>query len=839
MSAPIVQFDFSDAAVKAWASDGRLLKGVLGKSSGTMIRMTDGNCFWMTKNILKKATKHVAFSASDHFVDGETYYDQVDLLKCGEVLDIFTNFADGCVMNEDGDVLLTIKAPFASSSNDTPSVHVVVGASDKPMAVDRVPKLDAFMSNVVKFEPPKVVDESDEKKDDAEVHVVSVVDDPAHVLLAMLGLATEGETPIKGADVVDFCKGLGMLPEENATAALATLNAFLVAEGEGPVKRVKQLIDMGFFGGGVAGELGKELSSYIRIAPPSIKRIRKEKSKKCDKAEMKEKGKQRKKDEPSDSEPPSSESSASDSDEPANTKGREKATHKKQRSVPGPKGLIAILEAAGRDVGADLHRILSSAPAEPIRKAAKVNIEASMPDDADEYDFMSAYMTDGFNKVEALIGTDLYGDLDFSDKGSVTSVLKARLIVLKALEEKEEKKRQRGSSVDPFDETLLKRHHPSEGKPNKALSDAHVAEAVPSEVNRHLLDELAKEGSTLTGDLDDIRNGIATFTGLNGDDRVNFTRVAMSNGKVDAVGTLDPHLVTLPVDVLRATKAARARASTIIRETVADGRAETLSYATAEAAVAKAALGDFSYKDALAAVAELKAQAKTKYTPGSHMEVNAGLEMLRDVVMTVFDTGMSIPHFGVDFARFFKNATQTSAANGVDPTTRATYISKVLLEWQGVIRRFRAADTDEMPRFSAAVDANGSFFNEEITVSRLRDRTSGKERVTKPPKTGSPRPTPEKTGGRPTDAGKQPDAPDPNRPVNGHAVFSAYKTRKFVPVEVINTASDEFRKDHPTLCSSFNLRTCKTKDTCKFTHSKPPAPYLKALSDKHGLDLTY
>ena len=90
-----------------------------------------------------------------------------------------------------------------------------------------------------------------------------------------------------------------------------------------------------------------------------------------------------------------------------------------------------------------------------------------------------------------------------------------------------------------------------------------------------------------------------------------------------------------------------------------------------------------------------------------------------------------------------------------------------------------------------------------------------------------------------TDAGKPPDAPDPNRPVNGHAVFSAYKTRKFVPVETINTASDEFRKDNPTLCSSFNLRTCKNKDTCKFTHSKPSASYLKTLSDKHGLDLTY
>ena len=838
MPALIVQFDFTDPAVKAWANDGKLLKGVLGKSSGTMIRMTDGNCFWMTKNVLKKATKHVAFSASDHFIDGESYYDQVDMLKCGEIMDIFTNFADGCVMNGDGNVLLTIKAPFASASNDTPSVHVVVGASDKPMGVDRVPKLDAFMLNVVKFVPPKVVDESDEKIDDAEVHVVSVVDDPAHVLLAMIGLATEGETPIKEADVVDFCKGLGMLPEVNATAALATLNAFLVAEGEGPIKAVKQLNDLGFFSGAVAVELGKELSSYIRIAPNSVKPP--PRKRKPNKAEMKEKEKQKKKkDDSVDSDPSSSDSSASDSDEPDNTKGREKATHKKQKSVPVPTGLVAILEAAGRDVGADLHRILSSAPAEPIRKAAKVTIEESMPDDPDEYDFMSNYMSDGFNNVEALIGTDLYGDLDFSDKDSVTSLLKARLIVLKALEEKDEKKRQRGSSLDPFEETLLKRHHPSEGKPNKALPDAHVAEAVPSEVNRHLLDSLAKEGSTLTGDLDDIRNGIIAFTGLKGDDRIDFTRVAMSNGKVDAVGTLDPHLVTLPVDVLRATKAARARASTIIRDTVADGRAETLSYATVEAAVAKAALGDFTYKEALAAVAELKAQAKTKYTSGSHMEVNAGLEMLRDVMMTVFDTGMSIPNFGVEFARFFKNATQTSAANGVDPATRATYISKVLLEWQGVIRRFRAADTDEMPRFSAAVEANNSFFNEEITVSRLRDRTIGKERIVKPPKAGSPKPTPEKTGGRPTDAGKPPDAPDPNRPVNGHAVFSAYKTRKFVPAETINTASDEFRKDNPTLCSSFNLRTCKNKDTCKFTHSKPSASYLKTLSDKHGLDLTY
>ena len=90
MPALIVQFDFTDPAVKAWANDGKLLKGVLGKSSGTMIRMTDGNCFWMTKNILKKATKHVAFSASDHFIDGESYYDQVDMLKCGEIMDIYS-----------------------------------------------------------------------------------------------------------------------------------------------------------------------------------------------------------------------------------------------------------------------------------------------------------------------------------------------------------------------------------------------------------------------------------------------------------------------------------------------------------------------------------------------------------------------------------------------------------------------------------------------------------------------------------------------------------------------------------------------------------------------------
>ena len=838
MSAPIVLFDFTDPAVKAWAKQGKLLKGVLGKSSGTMVRMTCGSCYWMTKNVLKKATQRIAFSSSDHFVDGETYHDQIDLVDCDDVMEIFTNFADGCIKNKDGVVMLTLKAPFPSPSNDTPSIHVVAGTSDKPMFVDRVPKLEVFMSNVARFVAPTAVDESDEMEDVVVMHVASVVDDPVHVLLAMIGLATADEATVKEAVVIDFCKGLGMPPEESATAALATLNAFLVAEGEEPLRHIKQLVDLGFFGGGVADELGKELSSHIRIAPPSAKPPRFPNAKKRDKTEAKKaKKKPKKKDDISDSEQSSSDSSMSESDEPAAAKGREK--NKKQKSSSGPKGLVAILEAAGRDVGADLHRIFSSKPSEPIRKAAKVTIEESMPDDPDEYEFMTAYMIDGFNNVEALIGTDLYGDLDFSEKASVTGVLKARLVILKALE-KDEKKRQRGGGADSSDDTLLKRHHTPESKPNKALADAHVAEAVPSEVNRHLLDALAAEDSTLKGNLNNIRNGVASFTGLDGGDQVNFTRVAMSNGKVDAVGTLDPHLVTLPVEVSRAIKAARARASKTIRETVADGRAETLSYATAEAAVAKAVVGDFTYKDALSAVAELKANAKTKYTAGSHMEVNATLEMIRDVMVTIFDTGMALPNFGVEFARFLKNATQTSAANGVDPTIRATYIAKVLLEWQGVIRRFRAADSDEMPRFSAAVDANNAYFNEEITVSRLRDRTGSKEKGPKPPKTGSPRPatTGERTGGRPTDTGKQDGAPDPNRPVNGHAVFSAYKTRKFVPVETINTASDEFRKDHPTLCSSFNLRTCKNKD-CKFAHSKPPAPYLKALSDKHGLDLAY
>ena len=67
MAQRITQYDFSDEAVKAWAEEGKWLKGALGKSSGTLVRMTDGESYWISKHTLKRDSGHVLFDACDQF----------------------------------------------------------------------------------------------------------------------------------------------------------------------------------------------------------------------------------------------------------------------------------------------------------------------------------------------------------------------------------------------------------------------------------------------------------------------------------------------------------------------------------------------------------------------------------------------------------------------------------------------------------------------------------------------------------------------------------------------------------------------------------------------------
>ena len=860
MPTPIYVIDLSAEAVREWAGVGKDVRQLCDKNQPSACLMQDGSAFWIKKFTVKRGDGRMYVTTSDApGTGGETYLNGADMLK-QNISKIFLNLEGGsCTDPKTKDVLVSVSDARVSDSG-TATVTVKIGSSPegKAMPLESLLKLEYFNSKCLR---PAIATEEAEAVEGGAI--ACPTDSAAYELLLAVGVAEEGVDEVPFTETVEFMSGLGIKVSKfiNASAALEALNAHLVStEGKAQLADVRQLLAAGLVD--IVGKpkvVGAALKGILKVVPKSAASKGKKpddgSAQKRDRKSSKSPTKNKEESDSNDSELSESYSSDSDAAGAETTPKANKSKKSPDTSAPSKKkqkGFVQLVVAAGQDECDALYKLFSSNMAEPLREWTGAKLEDEVPSSADDKEDAVFYLSEKVSKIEKVTGLDLYDDIDFSDE---KGVVRARIAMINRLEERKRRPCDFGipdkASKSPrFD------FDPGESKqkPNKDLSDAHVAEAIPSDVNKHIIDACKSE--TFLDDIRRIKEGTSNVSALKGDDLANVMRLSVSNGKVDAGGTLDPTLACVPHEVAKMIKAVKARAIDNVRVTVSDGLAESLPYDTASSIMTKAMCGNICFKDAISALSELKKESRTKPAVGSHMEVNGALDMLRDVLVTVFDGGLALDKFGLDFGRFYKNATQTSQASGLDAATRMTYISKVLSEWTGVIRRFRAADDDVMPRFADAISEVKVFFDQEILAARLQVRKTkdninidkGRKPAGKSTGKSSATPTGSSNGTAVTSNGAKmhggtPTSTavgtlDPNRPVKGHAVFSGYKTRKFVDNDVINAAGSKFRNDYPNLCSSFNLRSC-SNPACKFKHEVPAPAVMESLSKEFGLELAY
>ena len=502
----------------------------------------------------------------------------------------------------------------------------------------------------------------------------------------------------------------------------------------------------------------------------------------------------------------------------------------------------------GIEAAVALSTFFSGSVALAMRKLTGVEI-SPLPTNSGELKALGYYYKEAVATLESHIGTTYREDIDVVSMDDVYMLrAKASVALTRSSTQGE------GSTSDAPDK-IRRRPDEDEGdcrshkdaKYNKELTGNSAVQAITAATNATLIAAMEKE--TFKSHVQDILHGEQPgpeLIRMEAGDRAASTRLFMSNGKCDAAGETDPALAHIPRALRDALTAAAAFQSLGLRRAVGDAGSEMINLVTAEKLIEDGLRGNYKWEDYTAAARELKGAAKLQQN--THPETNAAWIILEEVLTRTCQSMLALPHAAEDIQTFRKNVNQTAQSNFISVEMRGTYTKRVLDAWNGAITAFRSGRSDRLPSLqSDALRECDQFYAYEkmkgsLAHERNRDKPPPKTPI-KPKTPGKPQhKAPLKPPGTPT-APVQPGAPpgggaDPNRPANGHATKSGWKTRKYIAdIAVLNKLSDDFRTKYPDVCTSYNLRACNYGSTCKFKHEVPAD--MQAFADAHSLEMTF
>ena len=539
--------------------------------------------------------------------------------------------------------------------------------------------------------------------------------------------------------------------------------------------------------------------------------------------------------------------SDSDGDDTGAGIGGPNMRHKSSHPLPHPD-----LVPPSVDASTALTLFFSTSVAIKMREKVGLVLDDKLPTDQAERLALVSYLQGMVSSLEAIIGTEYRSKAVTPGLAGVYERRAAASLALAAIERGEVTSHKRDSAsraLGPAFESDAKK-----AKYNKPLATASdELLAIRSTTNAALIsasteDEYSKAIKAITG-------GDAAsdhLVGMRSSLRKESTRFFMSNAKVNAAGTTDPTLAYAPSICIDALRAISASSIASLRQSVADEGCDIISNEVAKRLITASFQGSLSYTLILEGLRDLK--GANKPAPNTHVEINMAWSLLEDVLSQVMVKQLGIPNFSSDLQSLHKKVNQTAQNNGIQVDKRVMYISRVLDAWNEAIVSFRDGRLDRLPGLERdAISPTKTFYDYECLSAKI-----AKERKLQNPKptpTPKPKPTPRKPS-NPTPPTKPPPVkstptappptkptggagtPDPNRPCNGHATKSGWKTRKFISdAATLDTVCTDFRTTYPNLCSSFNVRVCSLGANCKFSHDVPAD--MQAFSDKHGLEMTF